>query len=411
MIPYSGNSMLRLLLILTMAGLVQSYCLSSAIGMDGQDAVFTKVVSKSETDSDSKKPGSERVWRSQELSLLAIGLGVGDVDGDGKNEIVVAGPSTIYLYKFSDNNLTQVTEYSAGSLEIKAIDVAKIAKTGNARIYVTAQNRGSLASFVLEYKGGALVSAIDGVGYFLRVINYPTRGPILLGQRKGLSKMYDGPIEQMEDRGTTIEAVGRFGVPLKIPIFGFTIGDFEGKRKPLIAVYDKEDHLRIYNPLGKRLYVSKNYYGGSDIILRWFGPEDMRDKGKDFAMDPTYVRPRILWWSPALGSPAQILTISHSSTTMRMLSRTKMLEEGRIKGLVWNGDALEEKWSTPKAQGMVADFAIDSLSGMSGQRLIVLERKKTDWFSFLLSRSQIKVYDLEYLVSEAAKGGAKESDE
>ena len=88
-----------------------------------------------------------------------------------------------------------------------------------------------------------------------------------------------------------------------------------------------------------------------------------------------------------------------------------MLEEGRIKGLVWNGDALEEKWSTPKAQGMVADFAIDSLSGMSGQRLIVLERKKTDWFSFLLSRSQVKVYDLEYLVSEAGKGGAKESDE
>ncbi len=411
MIPYPGNSTLRLLLILIIAGLVQSYSLPSAIGMDGPDAVFTTVVSKSETDSNSKKSGSENVWRSQELSLLAIGLGVGDVDGDGKNEIAVASPSTIYLYKYSENNLTLVTEYSAGSLEIKAIDVAKIAKTGNARIYVTAQNRGSVASFALEYKGGTLISAVDGVGYFLRVINYPTRGPILLGQRKGLSKMYDGPIEQMEDRGTTIEAAGRFGVPLKIPIFGFTIGDFEGKRKPLIAVYDKEDHLRIYNPLGKRLYVSKNYYGGSDIILRWFGPEEMRDKGKDFAMDPIYVRPRILWWSPSLGAPAQILTISHSSTTMRMLSRTKMLEEGRVKGLVWNGDALEEKWSTPKAQGMVADFAIDSLSGMSGQRLIVLERKKTDWLSFLLSRSQIKVYDIDYLVSEMAKGGAKESDD
>jgi len=94
-----------------------------------------------------------------------------------------------------------------------------------------------------------------------------------------------------------------------------------------------------------------------------------------------------------------------------MLSRTKMLEEGRVKGLSWNGDSLDERWSTPKAQGMVADFTIDSLAGMSGERLIVLERKKTDWLAFLLSRSQIKIYDLQQLVTEGGKGESKESSD
>ena len=83
---------------------------------------------------------------------------MGDVDGDGKNEIVIASPSTVYLYRFSENTLSLLTEYSAGSLEIKAIDVAKIRKDGPARIYVTAQNRGSVASFVLEHKNGVACS-------------------------------------------------------------------------------------------------------------------------------------------------------------------------------------------------------------------------------------------------------------
>ena len=79
-------------------------------------------------------------------------------------------------------------------------------------------------------------------------------------------------------------------------------------------------------------------------------------------------------------------------------------------GLMWNGDALEQRWSTPKAQGMIVDFSIDSLSGLSGERLIVLERKKTDWLAYLLSRSQIKIYDLQQLVSEGSTGERNESE-
>jgi hypothetical protein len=353
------------------------------------------------------------VWQSEELNILGIGMGVGDVDGDGQNEIIIVDPGKLYVYRVADNKLTKMAEYSAGSLEIKAVDVAKIRKQGPARIYVTAQNRGSIASFVLEFRNGALAPVVSDFPYYLRVINYPTYGPLLLGQQKGQRRSYEGPIYRLVDKGNELEVQERFGIPLKIPVFGFAIGDLEGKRKPLIAAYDRNDHIRVYTPGGKRLFISTDYYGGTDVILRMHGPEQKSKEGT--LDDPSmgqegYCRPRMMTTDFQGDSGQQILALTHSSRTLRILSRTKMLEEGQVLALQWNGDVLEEKWRTPKIAGMVTDFALSTLPGI-GRRLIVLERKKTDWLAFLRSRSQLRAYDLESLISGAAASVGKNRQE
>lgn len=364
--------------------------------------------SKTSSSEKGKKSEADRVWRSQEVSTLAIGMGVGDVDGDGANEIVLIDPSTVYVYRFTSEKLDLLAEYSARPLELKSVDVAKLRKQGPARIYVTAQNRGSINSFVLEYRDRKLTPVVQDFPYYLRLIHYPTQGPILLGQKKGLSRLYDGPVYRLTDKGDDLEVQGRFGVPLKIPVFGFTVGDFAGKHTPLIAVYDKDDHLRIYEPSGKRLFLSKEYYGGSDVLLRKAGPEVSTSHDRyDMESDTTYFRPRIM--ALDRGPIHEILVIAHSSKTMRLLGKTKMFDEGQVLALAWNGDAFDEKWTTPKVQGMITDFAIDTLPGLAGQRLITLERKKTDWLAFLKSESQVRAYDLNSLMTEGqgSKSGTK----
>jgi hypothetical protein len=356
-------------------------------------------------------PGGDQEWRGAELNLLGIGLGVGDLDGDGQNEIVIIDPNTVYAYKVVGEKFNLLAEYSPGALELKSVDVAKTRPQGPSRIYVSAQNRGAVASFVLELRAGKLVPVIREVPYFLRVIDYPTRGPILIGQKKGMRNMYDGYVYRLVDKGDDLEPQGRFGVPLKIPVFGFAIGDFEGKRKPLIAVYDRHDHLRIYEPSGKRLFVSKDYYGESDVLLRRSGPENRRTEAtKETEEKDEFFRPRILSLDLYPNSIHQILVIAHSSRTRRLLSHSKMLEEGQIMALGWNGDALEEQWTTPKVQGVITDFALAALPGLSGTRLIVLERKRTDWLALLKSRSQVRAYDLKYLMKERSERGRPKED-
>jgi hypothetical protein len=346
-------------------------------------------------------PGTDKEWKSDELSILGVGLGVGDVDGDGKNEIVIIDPATVYVYRFTGEKMSLITEYSPGALALKSVDVAKVRPQGQSRIYVSAQNRGVAASFVLELRGGKLVPVVQDFPYFIRIIHYPTKGPILVGQKKGMRNMYEGPILRLVDKGDDLEPQGPFGVPQKIPVFGFTIGDIEGKRAPLIAVYDREDHLRIYEPSGKKRFVSKDYYGESDIVLRKHGPEERKsESSKDESDQNEFFRPRILCLDNYTDSTHDILALSHSSRTRRLLGRTKMLEEGQVLGLHWNGDVLVQRWATPKVQGVITDFAVDTLPGLSGIRLITLERKKTDWLAFLKSRSQVRSYDLRSLMKE-----------
>ena len=97
-----------------------------------------------------------QVWRSNRLRMAARSLSAGDVDGDGRPELVVSDASALWVYRRDGEGLYQLAVLRADSGErLVGVDAVDANHNDRAEIYVTAHGKeGRLASFVLEWDGG-----------------------------------------------------------------------------------------------------------------------------------------------------------------------------------------------------------------------------------------------------------------
>ena len=70
-------------------------------------------------------------YRSQTLPYASVGMIVADVNGDGKNEVVVLGEKRLYVYQWQNERLVQLGEYKIPTrmmpLALRSIDLNRAA--------------------------------------------------------------------------------------------------------------------------------------------------------------------------------------------------------------------------------------------------------------------------------------------
>ncbi|MFQ6111781.1 MAG: FG-GAP repeat domain-containing protein, partial [Nitrospinota bacterium] len=112
------------------------------------------------------------------------GVAMGDVDGDGKNELVVAGTNLIKVFRLAEGRLDTLYTYKAGGFDkCLWIDVADINGNGREEIYVTSVRDTALLSYVLEFERGEFRRLTSNQNYYFRTFKAQDGNPILVGQR------------------------------------------------------------------------------------------------------------------------------------------------------------------------------------------------------------------------------------
>ena len=103
-----------------------------------------------------------------------------------RTEVVAIDSHRVMIFQITDNELKIIDTYVGKSYEnFLAVDIADINHNGTPEIFVTSMGNKMLNSFVLEYRDGKLVKIASDLHWFLRVIDSPSGGVILIGSATG----------------------------------------------------------------------------------------------------------------------------------------------------------------------------------------------------------------------------------
>lgn len=313
------------------------------------------------------------------------GMDIGDVDGDGKNDVVVIDRNTVMIYQLRDEGFTLKHTITGASFDNHiALDVADINENGRPEIIVTSMQRTRLTSFVIEYRDGAYETIASGLPWFLRVIE-SSEGPLLLGQEMGMDHPFERPIHEIVWENGAYRQGRRMPIPEGLSVYGMTLASLDGGRSERVIALDVHDRLNVYQkttrPLSRihifggsseLVWKSGEAYGGSDNVipfeLRRSGVAGSEKLGED---DNVYANVRILTYDLKGDGKNEIIIIKNESTTDRLLRNVKIFNRSEIYGFSWDGLGLLENWKTRTIQGYVTDYQFKDLNN-DGRNQIVL---------------------------------------
>jgi hypothetical protein len=285
----------------------------------------------------------------------------GDFDGDGNMEYAFSDGVRLHVYRQEPAGWKEVwTENIRGvaveDIQHISLDAADINANGRPELFVTAMVRKTVVSYVTEWQDGAYRRIADVPG-FLRVVSYPGRGTVLIGEDYDPVKFYAGQPKEYTWSGGKYAPGAPFPLPRDVGPYGFTFADF-GESKLFLVAIDGDNKLVVYSG-DARVWKSEEEFAGTDtVVLR---PQTVVEKMTSLpASDPTAntkarqvrIKGRVLAMDVDGDGKQEIILPKHVGGFLSITS-----SEAELHALRWTGARLDGMWSVKDISGTVQDIA------------------------------------------------------
>lgn len=304
-----------------------------------------------------KTTKNQDLIRSPNFNAEINAISIGDVNGDGKKEIVFTELHSVFIEDVQNGDFKPPVHIESKSyLNNLYVDTYDTNHNGIDEIIISAVHARTmqLASYAYEWDGNNYVLISDSMDWFFRSGKRPDTGePALLGQQQHFaSQTFADVIKIMSwdtEKKTYVPGETCPMPDKNMNIYAFDTADLFNKGSMLTMTYTPGDYLKIVEFKQEDSWLSSERHGGSNKYI------EPRQKTEQMRF---YLPIRIMAGDFNRDGKNEIVTLTNINSTPRVFSNLKNYVEGYVECLGWENLGFETLWTTQKVSGYIPDFDI-----------------------------------------------------
>jgi len=326
---------------------------------------------------------AQRIWTSPMLKGTPVGVEVGDLDGDGSQEIAVGFGDRLEIYRLSGGELRQLAVLPfEKSLRAYHLDGVDLEKSGRMQLFISAvTGSGNPSALSVAWSEGAYRITRTRIPWHLRRIDLPGTGPVLAAQQMGIQgREFAGPVFRVGLAADRLVEAGPIAVPAQANLYDFTPTTLAGEAA--FVTLGSDGYLKLATAQGRELGESVEKTGGSEAHLEL---EDEAQSGGE---------PRIAYLPARFEATERGEILVPANSAGSLLSRVRSFGKSQLQAFTWSGGTLKELWHTEPEKSYLADFRVAVVANDGQKRLVtVVAFPEGKLFSFS-RKAAIEIYAL-----------------
>ncbi len=297
--------------------------------------------------------------RSRPIEIDLLDFNIGDVDGDGVQELVLLGRKTLQVYRYEEGRfILELAQDLPGHLNYLAITLIDANGNGVPELYIGASNGNLAASSVWEWRSGRLERLEENVPYYLHAVELANNESMLLGQTPPPKAASGGPIYLMRYEDGKLQPSGNtLPVPAGYNVYDVAPADLDGDGKLEIVAINRHNRLQVFNSSGTLMWTSADEYGAS---RNFYGTLSAIAAA---VQQPTYLHTRIVTADIDLDGVIDVVVGKNREVTMSYMPGIRYFEGSSLVGLKWEERGLRVLWETQHIPGYAAGYQLVSDPG------------------------------------------------